>query len=176
MDARCATCGAQPKHTEILRDCGAHSRMACARLLLLCMQSRYSSLRFNPTCNEEKAGDVVEATGGILSPWRVSAGVVVRYLSNLFHLSPDDVLETVEAMGALARQCKIFYEHICWSVPNEKDRVPTAYATILDRVAPAIPPCRGRVCPVCESLAALSLLPTSSDRASKKARYAHGEE
>jgi hypothetical protein len=105
-DARCATCDARPKLTEILRDCGQASKMAQARLLLLCMQGRYSSLRFHPTCNHEKAGDVVEATGGILSPWRPSARVVVRHLADLFCLSPDDVLETVEAMGALARQCK----------------------------------------------------------------------
>ena len=73
--------------------------------------------------------------------WRVSAGVVVRYLADLFGLSRDDVLETVEAMGALARQCKIFYAHICWSELNEDARVPRAYATILDRVVPAIRPC-----------------------------------
>ncbi len=71
--------------------------MSQARLLLLCMQRRFSSLRFYPTCDCEKAGDVVESTGGILSPWRVSAGVVVRYLANLFGLSRDDVLGAVEA-------------------------------------------------------------------------------
>ena len=129
--------------------------MAQARLLLLCMQRRYSSLRFNPTCDCEKAGDVVEATGGILYPWRLSARVVVRQLSNLFGLNRDDVLEAVEDMGALARECKIFYTQICRSEPNEDARVPRAYATILHRVVPAIPPCGGRDCPVCESLAAL---------------------
>ena len=42
------------------------------------MQFRFSSLRWNPTCSCEKPGDVVEATGGILSAWRPSSGVVVR--------------------------------------------------------------------------------------------------
>ena len=47
-------------------------------LLLFRMQLRFSSLRLNPTCSCEKPGDVVEATGGILSAWRPSSGVVVR--------------------------------------------------------------------------------------------------
>ena len=42
------------------------------------MQLRFSSWRLNPTCSCEKPGDVVEATGGILSAWRPSSGVVVR--------------------------------------------------------------------------------------------------
>jgi len=161
MDATCATCNAMPKPklTEVLRSCGKASKMAQARLLLLCMQIRFSSLRFHLTCDREKAGDVVESTGGILSPWRGSAQVVLHSLVNLFGLSQDDVLETVEAMGALARQCKIFYAHICRSVLNEDARVSRAYATILDRVVPAILPCKGRVCPICESLAALSAEP-----------------
>ena len=175
MDAWCATCDDMPKLTEILLNRGQASRMALARLLLLRMQRQYSSLRFNPTSNKEKAGDVVEATGGILSPYRVSARVVVRYLTDLFDLSHDDVLETVEAMGVLARRCKLFYAHICWHNPHldEEGTVATAYATIRDRVAPAISPCRDSVCAVCEASAALPLLSTPSDRTSKKARYAH---
>ena len=102
----CATCDTMPKLTEILRNCGTSSKIAQARLLLLCMQRRFESLRFNPGCNVEKAGDVIESTGGILSPWRVSARVVLHYLANLFNLSDDGMKETVEAMDALARQCK----------------------------------------------------------------------
>jgi len=83
----CATCGEMPQLTEILRHCGEAGKMAQARLLLLCMQKRFSSLRFNPDCNCAKAGDVVEATGGILSPYRLSAGVVGRHLAILFGLS-----------------------------------------------------------------------------------------
>ena len=147
MNANCAACNEMPLLTEILRNCGRADKMAQARLLLLCMQRRFSSLRFNPSCNREKAGDVVEATGGILSPWRVSAGVVVGHLANLFGLSHDDVLEEVEAMGALARQCKVFYTEISRSELNEDTRVPRAYATILDRVVPPIPPCTGRLQP-----------------------------
>ena len=155
MNANCAACNEMPSLTEILRNCGRADKMAQARLLLLCMQRRYSSLRFNPTCNCEKAGDVVEATGGILSPWRLSARVVLRHLDNLFGLSRDDVLEAVEAMGALARQCKTFYVQICRSELNEDDRAPRAFATILEQVVPAIPSCTGNLCPVCESLTAL---------------------
>ena len=129
--------------------------MSQARLLLLRMQRRFSSLRFNPTCNHEKAGDVVEATGGILSPWRLSARVVVRQLAVLFDLSRDDVLETVEAMGALARVCRIFYTEICRSELNEEARVQWAYATILHGVEPAIRPCTGGICRVSDSLVAL---------------------
>ena len=173
MDARCVTCDEMPKLTEILLNRGQASRMALARLLLLRMQRTHSNLRFDPTCHLEKAGDVVEATGGILSPRRVSAGVVVRYLGDLFGLTLGDVQETVEAMGALVRQCQIFYAHICRSELNEDDGVRRAFATIRDCVAPVILPCRGSVCPVCESLAALPLLSTPSDRTSKKARYAH---
>ena len=154
MNANCAACDEMPSLTEILRNCGRADKMAQARLLLLCMQRRFPSLRFNPTCNCEKAGDVVEATGGILSPWRLSARVVLRHLDNLFGLSRDDVLEAVEAMGALARQCKIFYTQIYRSVLDEDARVPSAYATILERVVPAILPCGGGGCPVSESLAA----------------------
>ena len=123
MNANCAACNEMPSLTEILRNCGRADKMAQARLLLLCMQRRFSSLRFNPTCDCEKAGDVVEATGGILSPWRLSARVVVRQLANLFGLTQDDVLEAVEAMGALARQCRIFYTHISRRELNEDTRV-----------------------------------------------------
>ena len=70
MDKQCAACDAMPKLTKILSNCGEASKMAQARLLLLRMQRGDSSLRFDATCNREKAGDVVEATGGILSPWR----------------------------------------------------------------------------------------------------------
>ena len=49
MDARCVTCDEMPKLTEILLNRGQASRMAQARLLLLRMQSRFSSLWFNPT-------------------------------------------------------------------------------------------------------------------------------
>ena len=87
LDVCCATCGEMPQLTEILRHCGEAGKMAQARLLLLCMQKRFSSLRFNPDCNCAKAGDVVEATGGILSPYRLSAGVVGRHLAILFGLS-----------------------------------------------------------------------------------------
>ena len=62
--------------------------------------------------------------GAFLHPWKVSAGVVLRYLTKMFSLSRDDVLETGEDMGAFARQAKIFYAHICRSEPNEDDRVP----------------------------------------------------
>ena len=139
MDEQCTACDAMPKLTEILSNCGEASKMSQARLLLLRMQRRFPSLRFNPTCNCEKAGDVVESTGGILSPWRLSAGVVVRHLRNLFGLRRDDVKEGVEAMGALARECKAFYVQICWSVRNRDDRAPRAFATILEQVVPAIP-------------------------------------
>ena len=44
----------------------------------------------------DKIKDVVEATGGILFPWRLSAGVVVRQLTDLFGLSRVDVLEAVQ--------------------------------------------------------------------------------
>ena len=159
MDEQCAACDAMPKLTEILSKCGEASKMSQARLLLLRMQRRFSSLRFNPNCDREKAGDVVEATGGILCPWRVSVGVVVRQLTDLFGLSRDDVLETVQDMGALALQCKIFYTQICRRELNEGARAPSAYATIRDRVVPAITPCTGRICPVCESLAALAAPP-----------------
>ena len=155
MDGRCASCTAMPKLTEILRKNSQATKMSLARLLLLCMQRRFSSLRFNGTCNCEIAGDVVEATGGILSPWRHSAEVVVRQLAHLFRLTGDDVDETLEAMGGLARECKNFYIKIYRSELNEADRVPRAYATILHQVLPAIRPCRGGICPVCESLAAL---------------------
>ena len=152
----CDTCVHESHMSALMRSCGKVSNMAQARLLLLRMQRRFSSLRFDTTCNFEKAGDFVESAGGILSPWRVSVGVVIKQLANLFDLSRDDVLETVEDMEAFARQCKSFYADICRSELNEDSRVLTAYATICERVAPAIPPCTGRVCPVCESLAALS--------------------
>ena len=112
-------------------------------------------MRFDRTCNCEKAGDVMESTGSIFYPWRASARVVGSYLAKLFGLSRDDVLETLDAMGALARQCKIFYTHISWRELNEDTRVRRAYPTILERVVPAIEPCRGRVCPVCTVLTSL---------------------
>ena len=106
---------------DILRSCDKASKMAQARLLLLGMQSRYSSLRFNPTCHRAKAGDVVESVGGIVSPYRASVRVVIDYLADLFVLSHDALLETVEAMGELARQCKILYVHI-WRVDKRRER------------------------------------------------------
>ena len=97
----CAQCE-RVKLTEILRGCGEASKMAQARFLLHYMQKRFSSVRFDPTCNAEKAGDVVESTGGILSPWRASAGVVLRYLTKMFSLSRDDELEN---RGGYGRFC-----------------------------------------------------------------------
>ena len=90
-----------PKLTEILRGYGEASKMAQARLLLLRMQKRFSSLQFDTICNAEKAGDVVESTGGILSPWKASAGVVLRHLAKMFSLSQDDVLETRRGYGCI---------------------------------------------------------------------------
>ena len=84
MDGQCASCNPMPKLTDILRNHSQGTKMLQARLLLLFMQKRFSSLRFNGTCNCEIAGDVIEATGGILSPWRHSAEVVVRQLIDLF--------------------------------------------------------------------------------------------
>ena len=90
-----------------------------------------------------------------MAPWRVLAGVVVRYFAKLFGLSRDDVLETLDAMGALARQCKIFYTHISRRELNEDARVRRAYATIHNEIEPAIEPCGGSVCPVCTALTSL---------------------
>ena len=129
MDGQCASCKTLPKLTEILRNHSQATKMSQARLLLLCMQKRFSSLRFNGTCNCEIAGDVVEATGGILSPWRHSAEVVVRHLADLFRLTSDDVDETVEAMGGLARECSNFYRKIYRSELNEAEQVPGVFAT-----------------------------------------------
>ena len=70
-------------------------------------------------------------------------------------MSRDDVLDTVEAMGTLARRCKMHYQHVWWSEPNEDARVQKAYAAIIDRVLPAVLPCQGMLCPVCDSLPAL---------------------
>ena len=126
MDMGCAVCDKMPKLTEVLRDCAQASSMAQARLLLLCMQCKYPSLRYNPSCNKEKAGDVVEATGGVLSPYRASVAVVVRKLARLFPMSRDDVLDTVEDMGTLARRCKMLYHHVWWSETNEDARAQKA--------------------------------------------------
>ena len=131
--------------------------MAQARLLLLCMQRFYSSLRYNPACHSEKAGDVIEASGGILSPWRSSTGVILRHLSREHDLRADEVKETLEDMGTLARQCKILCAHLVWSAQDEQEAVPSAYVTIRERVRPAIQPCRGAVCPVCDSRGVLPM-------------------
>ena len=147
----CAQCH-ELKLTEKLSGQGEVSKMVQARFLFLHMQKRFSSVRFNPTCNAEKAGDDAESTGGILSPWRVSAGVVLEHLTKMFSLSQDDVGETGEAIGAFARQVKILYAHICRSEPIVAARVPKIYDTILRQIVPAIErPCRESVCPVCES-------------------------
>ena len=140
------------RNAEAYRDteiCGGAGKMADARLLLLCMQRRFTSVRFDRTCNCEKAGDVVEATGGILSLWRSSTGVILRYLSREHDLRADEVKETLEDMGTLARQCKILCAHLVWSAQDEQEAVLSAYVTIRERVRPAIQPCRGAVCPVC---------------------------
>ena len=98
----CAQCH-KLKLTEILSGQGEVSKMAQARFLFRYMQKRFSSVRFDPTCNAEKAGDVVESTRGILSPWRASAGVVLEHLTKMFSPCQDDVDETGDAMGAFAR-------------------------------------------------------------------------
>ena len=54
-------------------------------------------------------------------------------------LHEDDVKETVEAMGALARQCKNFYTHMWRSEEDEDARVRRIFAAIRDLVEPAIP-------------------------------------
>ena len=70
----------------------------------------------------------MESSGGILSPYRASVRVVMDYLAHLFTLSKDAVLETEEAMGALARECKILYVHMLRVEPKEGDPVERAYA------------------------------------------------
>ena len=55
----CAQCH-KLRLTEILSGQGEVSKMAQAWFLFLYMQKRFSSVRFDPTCNAEKAGDVVE--------------------------------------------------------------------------------------------------------------------
>ena len=157
MNENCAACKEMPLLTEILRHGDRAQKMARARLLLLCMQRFYSSLRYNPACHSEKAGDVIEATGGILSPYRTSARGVVRHLSREYGLCEDDIKETLEDMGALARQCKIFHAYMVWSAEGEQETMTRAYATIRKEVTPVIQPCRGGVCPVCESRELLAM-------------------
>ena len=68
-----------------------------------------------------------------MSPYRGSARVVIDELAHLFTLSKDSVLATVEAMGALARECKILYVHMLRREPKEGDPVPRAYAIMREQ-------------------------------------------
>ena len=151
-----------PQLIEILRKCSKTNRIEQAQHLLLCMQKRFTSLRFVPGCNVEKAGDVFESTGGMLSPWRTSAKCVLQKLTEWFSLREDDVKETLEAMGALARHCINLYTHSV-QLKMKKTEV---YDTIRKLVKPIIWPCSGTCCAVCESLDALSRTPSSGSASS----------
>ena len=146
----------------ILRECSNTNKIQPAQLLLICMQKRFSSLRFVAGCNAEKAGDVIESTGCILSPWRASAKSVLYKLTQSFNLREDDVKETVEAMDAFVRHCINFYTQSL-QMNMEKTEV---YNTIRKWVKPKISPCSGSCCPVCESLAALFQTPSSGSASS----------
>ena len=50
----------------------ANAKVAIIRVLLLQMQCALSSVRFNQDCNPSNAGDILEAVGGVLHPWRPS--------------------------------------------------------------------------------------------------------
>ena len=90
-----------------------------------------------------------------MAPYRTSAQVVVHELARLFPMNQDDVHDTIGDMGMLARRCKEFYHHIWVSETTEDASVQKAYATIIERVLPAVPPCKGMLCPMCESMTAL---------------------
>ena len=156
FDQSCTNCdrmpGAMPELINILCTYSNTSKIQQAQLLLICMQKRFSNLRFVAGCNVEKAGDVIESTGCILSPWRASAKSVLYKLTQSFNLREDDVKETVEAMGAFVRHCINFYTQ---SLQLNMDKT-EVYNTIRKWVKPKISPCSGTCCPVCESLAALS--------------------
>ena len=166
FDQSCTNCdrmpGAMPELINILCTCSNTSKIQQAQLLLICMQKRFSSLRFVAGCNAEKAGDVIESTGCLLSPWRASAKSVLYKLTESFNLREDDVKETLEAMGALARNCINLYTHSVQSNMKKRD----VYNTIHKFVKPIICPCSGTRCPVCESLDALSRTPSSGSASS----------
>ena len=151
-----------PQLIEILRTCSNTNKIQQAQLLLMCMQTRFSSLRFVAGCNAEKAGDVIESTGCMLSPWRASAKSVLYKLTQSFNLREDDVKETVEAMDAFVRHCINFYRQ---SLQLNMDKT-EIYNTIRKWVKPKISPCSGSCCPVCESLAALFQTPSSGSACS----------
>ena len=166
FDQSCANCdrmpGGMPELINILRKCSNTNKIQQAQLLLICMQKRFSSLRFVAGCNAEKAGDVIESTGGMLSPWRTSANGVLYKLTEWFNLREDDVKETVEAMGVFVRHCINFYTQ---SLQLNMDTT-EVYNTIRKWVKPNISHCSGTCCPVCESLAALSRTPSSGSASS----------
>ena len=87
-----------------------NDNMPIARMLLLYVQIRFSSVRYNPTCNVVKAGDVIKATGGILDPYNNQANVVIKHLRSVFDcLNEDAVKAAVSALGALAKECDSFF-------------------------------------------------------------------
>ena len=112
----CENCKTIASHTLHIRRyrSGQKSRgVTQCRDLFLYMQDRWPGLRFQKRCNVERAGDILEAIGGILYPFKMVVRDIMAAYEREFKIHKDDVKETVNAMGELAKQIKILYSHAC---------------------------------------------------------------
>ena len=118
------------------------------RDLFLYMQDRWPGLRFQKRFNVERAGDILEAIGGILCPFKPIVRDIMAAYEKEFKIHKDDVKETVNAMGEFAKQIKILYSHACRD-HDEAARVASIMATMHQTVKPMHELCVEGLCALC---------------------------
>ena len=129
----------------------AKVKAAIIRVLLLQMQCAHSSVRFNEDCNHSNVGDILEAVGGVLHPWRPSVLKVSNAIKEIIKFGDSDANRVVTRLGDLARQCRNLMWHTWQDGSDDKTRTDAMLRTIRKGVAPRLPECRGKKCIVCEA-------------------------
>ena len=89
----------------------AKVKAAIIRVLLLQMQCAHSSVRFNEDCNHSNVGDILEAVGGVLHPWRPSVLKVSNAIKEITKFGDSDANRVVDRLGVLARLCRNLMWH-----------------------------------------------------------------
>ena len=135
------------------------------QVLLIMMQHRWRSLCWTKaSCNEEKAGDILEAIGGIMHPWNPRARGVIQHLKERFPFHDDVLPKTQQAMGKLALICKRLVQKVYNEVDVSDKVSPTLFTAIRDRYQKTEQ--LTRAMDKCFACSLRSMLPTSKGPAS----------
>ena len=145
-----------PRLLDVLHLSSQKPVFARSRFLLRYMMKRFESLRFDGPASAEIAGDILEAVGGVMHPWRTSAQVVLKVLMESCGISRDEVCEVRAAMGVLAFHCERLVAHV-WRRGLD---TPTTLDACIELIKTACcgaarPERAGKLCYVCSSRRAL---------------------